>query len=185
MFSALPNTNFDITALISYSARSLPLGAPPPVVASIPYVSSWVGKPLPVDTADTDVSSELNLINPFDVPLKLQYMVGKVDTAINYASAVGYQHFELPIEYIPARLIQILITDSNGNAIVPQYTNWRQVFHGLHRALITRDCIMPPQSFYRVYLTKLASAFATGQVASSTPQIGLVGHREISTGGAR
>lgn len=191
----VPNT---IDVRISYAGRSLKAGAPTPKKVAIPYVSSYISKNFPADDEDSDESSELSLINPFDQPLKLQRLTGRCQNVRNInGSAIVYadegfsqiltagagDHY-LSMATPGEEMISVKIYDSNGRPIVKDFTIFRSVFPTATRSWeLDNGAVMDPQSYYRVFVDKqpaLIGDTADDFTIFSQLTIGAVGWREIS-----
>lgn len=192
----VPNT---IDVRISYAGRSLKAGAAPPKRVFIPYVSSYISKNFPADDEDSDESSELSIINPFDQPLKLQRLTGRCQNVRNIAGLAtvyadeGFSQVIVPglsSDYYLSmatpgeEMISVKIYDSNGRPIVKDFTIFRAVFPTTTRSWeFDNGAVMDPQSYYRVFVDKqpaLIGDTATDFTIFSQITIGAVGWREIA-----
>lgn len=130
-----------ITVQVSYAGRVVPPQDKRPRVIEVPYVAPFV-----TTFGNTyQQSNEFNLFNPFDTPLRVQRMTGRV-------LSDGAAPFILR-SYTPAPGVttqaQIQIFDNYGGKVVNDLTGVGDVFDAA-RAAWTFDTVMPPKAQYEV-----------------------------------
>lgn len=160
----------------------------------LPYWAAYACKPFTLGTADSDISTENDLYNPFDVPMEMERFIGR----INYYSGAAFNNantmteVEQSLNAAPSgggpaalgdALGQILcqITDSNGFTVVKKPTPFRLVFDAETRAWpVSHD--LPPGGYYIVSMTNnawiVAAPYAGKQVVAQ-PIVSMLGWREV------
>ncbi len=76
-----------INVQVSYVGRTVPPNQKLPRVIPVPYVAPWVTAI--GGAGGYQQSNEFNLFNPFDVPLRIQRLTGRVETASSSASGTS------------------------------------------------------------------------------------------------
>lgn len=177
--------------------RKLPLNAEIPQKISLPYWAAYTGKSFTLGTVDADQSSESDLYNPFDVPLRMERFIGRVgfqaaSSAFSSAAVTGEwegsQWLQLssagPSQTLADSLGQITcsITDSLGAPIVKKLTPFRLVFDAFSRSWpINHE--LPSGAYYNVVLANGAwtvgdPTAAIGAVLAQ-PIVSMLGWREV------
>jgi hypothetical protein len=186
-YGALP-----MTVTISYCARSLKANASPPALMPVPWVSKYISKSMDYAFVDNDTSQETDIINPYDVPVHLQRMTGRVVTQMYDTLGLITRFTDsdaLNTNVIAPGFdepnITVRIVDSAGNPIVRNATRIRQVFHNTTRSWeMSAGTTMPPNSFYNVVLAQVAGAAGALIVTQRQVHIAAVGWREYKRGAA-
>jgi hypothetical protein len=141
----LHNTAFPagaITAQVSYAGRVVPPNQKRPSVIDVPYAAPFV-------TTFGNIyqqSNEYNLFNPFDQPLRVQRMTGRV--LFDLSNQIVSLRSFTPAPGGPAQA-QIQIFDSWGGKVVNDLTGVGDVFDAA-RAAWTFDTVMPRKGQYDV-----------------------------------
>ena len=173
-FQHFGTTSRTVTARVSYFASTMPVGAPAPRRMFLPWVSSYIGKAFPYATADSDVSRETDLLNPFDTDLLISRLIGRFNlfgaTLDTNESRFG------------AQLIDVRVSLSNGDPLVRTDTPFAQVFGQEGRAWEQRNTILKPKQYFQVFVTKNATADVSEQ-STIQPFVSLVGYREMQISG--
>ncbi len=181
----------DISIRISYSARSIPPGAPPPRKLFLPYAASYTSKSFGANAAGVDQSLETDLVNPFDTELYLQRFTGRV-SALNLSLtppaiieamvAEGVMNYVCP-ESMAALQFNVRMVDSFGRPLVRELVPFRMVFSGVTRSWETDGAVMDPRSFIIAYLRKDAPfQGSTSANILAQASIGVVGFRSMVGG---
>lgn len=176
----------EIQVRISYSARSIPPGTPEPKKVSIPYAACYVSKSFNVNNAGTDSSSETDLINPFDEPLFLQRLTGRVaQLNLSNTPPTIYDSDETYAgETVSTIQYNVRLIDSFGRPLIRNFVPFRMAFSGVTRTWETDGDVMDPRSYVLAYVRKdVPYQGASGSNIISQAFIGLVGHRYV-VGGA-
>lgn len=172
----------DIGVIISYSARDLPQNYSPPPKVAVPYAAAYVSKPFDISAAGTDVSNETDLANPFDEPIVLQRMTGRVPVLSSQTSGFAYEKSGVPVA---AEQMNVRIVDSYGRPIIRDYAPMRQAFSALTRSweMDGQQIVMDPKSFYRAYMKFDApsNAIISGAAIYASGHIGFTGYREVKS----
>ena len=157
-----------VNVRVGYSARTV---FTRPKALYVPYVAKYVSKAFnPISAPGTDVSSELDLVNPHPEVFHLQRFTGRI---LNIDSQG--QADEIFSPGFSAR-----VTDSYGRPIVRSFTPFRSIFGMLTRSWeMDNGTELDPEAYYLVNLRKSAITGALG-AGSSQAFIGMVGWREMS-----
>lgn len=165
-----------LSVRVSYSGRSV--SGPMPKKIFIPYASCFVSKNFPSDTAGSDQSTELDLINPFDDVLYIHRFVGRCYfTNQGFVTEVGVGNDTAGREMFTVRM-----SDSNGRPIIRTFTVFRVAFPTPTRTWdLDGQAVMDPQSYYRVFVKKAAPIVGNFDTGPATTQVMMscVGWREI------
>lgn len=179
-------TSSPITVTVSYLGRSLPAGTRAPTSTKVPYVASYSSKTFDTFSvsADTDQSTETDLVNHTNAVLHLERIVGRVSS--NYFDSNQALNVDLSAD-AALRLLSIRMSDSQGNGIVPRVTQFGQVFPFATHAWRV-DATIPVGGYYVAYLSKIAAGpsvtgyglttFGVNQYQSQAT-IAIVGWREV------
>lgn len=123
---------------ITYVGKTVSPKQPRPKVLAVPYVAPFV-----TTVAQTyQQSNENNLFNPFDIPIRIQRLTGRV---LN--SNARLQLALTPTT--PTGDVTIMMNDSWGGKMVNNLTGPSDVFDCL-RAAWTVDTVMPPKGIYEI-----------------------------------
>lgn len=136
-----------LTVKVSYVGKTVPPNQSRPRIIPVPYVAPWVTR-----LGQTyEQSNEFDLFNPFDVPLRVQRLTGRLlnliapsgPTTGTCASLQGLT----PV--VGGSAISILMDDSWGGKMVNNNTGPGDVFDCL-RASWTVDTELPPKGVYNI-----------------------------------
>lgn len=158
-----------ITARITYFGVSVTEQLPKRVF--LPWVSAYVGKAFPYDTAGTDASNETDLLNPFDQDLVISRLVGRFNI-FNADSTVN-------LSRVGGQLLSVRAALSNGDPLVRTETPFVQVFGEEGRAWEQRNTILKPKQYFQLYVTKLAASNETSPGSTLQPYVSMVGYRTM------
>ncbi len=170
-----------VTVRVGYSCRTV---FTKPKRIYVPWVAKYVSKAFnPLTDADTDLSSELDLVNSNPEVLHLQRLTGRLlflgsSDGVPLTSSV--QPMSLGAQYMTLR-----ITDSYGRPIVRNYSTFDSVFNAQTRSWeMEGDAELDPEAYYLVNLKKGAMALdgpGAGFGATTQAQVfvGMVGWREM------
>lgn len=165
------------TARIGLAGRMLLDEPNPPRKLFLPYVSSWTSKQFDAyGVADTDQSTENELVNPFDAPLR----VYRFTHHTNLFDTSGAKNHEYDNNYadVDSNLFQVKIMGSNGFAVVPVFSTINQVFQRMTRSWeIEHE--LGASGYYIAYLNKLAPATLSTAAVQAIQFIGMIGDREV------
>lgn len=123
---------------ISYLGRYCEPGFRMPKEIAVPWVSLWA--PSLASTASAQ-SSELDLVNPFDRPLHVQRLIGRVRVTIAGAITNGPQ-----AQVVAGTLV---IKDSLGNNVVRDFSGFTDIFDG-PRSAWTVGSVLAPRERYNL-----------------------------------
>ncbi len=149
-----------MTGYVSYVGRTVAPDQPVPKVLAIPYAAPFI-------TTQTayQQSNEAHLFNPFDKPIRIQRMTGRV--------LITNLWLYSPTPVVPGSAITIQMNDSWGGKMVNNNTGPSDVFDSV-RAAWTVDTIMPPKGMYEVKVWNIPSTAYSVHVA-------MIGVREERT----
>jgi len=164
----IPNT---LNVRIGYSARTV---FTKPKRIYVPWVAKYASKSFnPIEDAGVDLSSDLDLVNPFSEPVHLQRFVGR--TLMLRANGTADEDGR----GFAAQYLNVRMTDSYGRPIVRSYTPFRSVFGALTRTWeLENGAQMDPKAFYIVNLRKDAMTTDTAGAAAQA-FVSVVGWREL------
>jgi|CXWL01.1.fsa_nt_gi hypothetical protein len=176
----------DVTTRISYACRVLPIDHKIPNKVNVPYVAFYASKVFDVQslTPDSDSSTELDLTNRFDAPLRIHRFVGRINeyALTSIIGVAGNNNSDVVFNHLGSRLLRVRMTDSRGEPVIPAPTMFRQVFDGPTRTW-DADFILPPKSFYTAVLTREAvSAVPANIQIQGQAMISMVGWHEMKGG---
>ena len=134
----------EISITTSYVGRFANVNDPPPKSITVRYVSAWTSN---WDTASvtTQQSGELDLVNPFLVPLQVQRFTGRL-LQTNQAGVTG-ETFAINA-ILPSTAMQLTMKDSYGNNIVRDFTFFGEVFDTLRRAWTFHKTLLAKERYY-------------------------------------
>ena len=135
----------------------------------LPWIAAYIGKAFPYASADTDVSKETMLLNPFDTDVVISRLIGR----FNVFSTAGQSNFAK----FGSHYMKLRIALSNGDSLVRTSTPFQQVFGEEGRAWEQRNTILRPKQFFQVYVEKVAGDNVT--IPTIQPFISMVGYREM------
>lgn len=154
------------TVWVTYAGRVASPNAPRPKTIQVPFVSPFI-----TDTSATyQETTENDLANPFDKPLRVQRLTGRVYTQTAGSSADEAQALT-PTAAGLASVLTVMMEDSWGGKMVNNPTGPSDVWDIL-RGAWTVDTMLPAKSQYRVRATNLNTA------AFQYLHVGLIATRE-------
>ncbi len=140
-----------MTGEVTYVGRTVAPNQPVPKVLAVPYVAPFI-----TNQTSYQQSNEAHLFNPFDIPIRIQRLTGRVTVT----SAWLYS----PTPVVPGSAITILMNDSWGGKMVNNNTGPSDVFDTV-RAAWTVDTIMPPKGVYEIKVWNIPSIAYSVHVA--------------------
>ena len=153
---------------------------------TLPWISSWVGvlntptggsvAPWVYPTT-TEETTEVDLYNPYDVPVYVDRMMGVVAST----SAAGFgQYFDPYTADAGLGAALIRMVDEGGRPILRDFTPFSHLFHMSDYSLKLKAS-MPPHSFWKAYLQENYSTLvAAGETAPSLQlMMSIIGKREV------
>lgn len=166
-----------ITCQVSYAGWVCSPKQPRPSVLAVPYAAAFVTQTIGTVSASPTLSyaesNENHLFNPFDIPLRIQRLTGRVvfKTA-NGFSVTQVAAYTPVVQSGTTMLVQMF--DSWGNKMVNDLTGPSDVFDA-SRCAWTVDTELPAKGIYVVKAWNLNTS-----VNSTTQQlhVGMVGMRE-------
>lgn len=176
----------DVAMRISYACRILPADYKMPNKVQVPYVAFYASKVFDVQstTVDSDTSTELDLTNRFDAPLRIHRFVGRVNeyALTSIVGVAGNNNSDVIFNHLASRLLRVRMTDSRGQPTIPTPTLFRQVFDGPTRTWDS-DFILPPKSYYTAVLEREAvSSVPTNVQLQGQAMISMIGWHEMKGG---
>lgn len=176
--------NSDIVSTVSISGKVVPKFRGTPHVIQLPWAACYASKGFVTPgSLDSDQSRETDLVNPFDVPVRLQRMVGRVNF---FNTTLGYNaDWEVSNTYFVTDDLTLRMTSSDGDQIVRTDSPFASVFSPVTRTWELDGAIMPPRSFWMAYLTQAANSGinALNVPIINTALISIVGHRDVALKG--
>lgn len=190
-FEHLGQNPFPVKVAVIYICRSMPEGHKIPARVMVPWVGSYNSKSFDQITdapASSDRSSELDLLNPFRVPLEIVKLTGRATLTSQVSEEIG-----LAIEEqmnFRSRLAKVRIRSSRGDDVVRTPTPFNGLFPlGWREWGIAGQWLMRPGEFYKARIDVDSVDYTTateggdsitypGRVQFS---MGLIGYRAIAT----
>ncbi len=168
-----------VNVRVGYSCRTVFVQ---PRKIYLPWVAKYASKAFnPIENADVDVSSELDLVNPHPEVFHLQRFVGRTQILRTDQTAS-----ENDPQYFGSRYLQMRMVDSYGRPILRNFAPFRSVFGALTRSWeMDNGAELDPEAYYRVNLRKDALTLAGGSndiAAVAQAFISMVGWRELEGG---
>lgn len=151
-----------ITGQVSYVGKTVAPNQPVPSVIAVPYAAPFV-------TTVGNVyqqSNEKDLFNPFDVPLKIQRMNGRV---MQFASGARAESVAALTPVTPQSDVTILMNDSWGGKMVNNNTGPSDIFDAARASWLT-DTVMPGKGVYEARIWNIPADYQI--------HIAMIGHRE-------
>lgn len=195
-FEHLGQNPFPVKVAVIYICRTIPSGMKTPSRLMVPWVGSFNSKAFDqlTDTpASSERSSELDLLNPFKVPLEVVKITGRATLIRGGGEFSGGPIPDIAIEEIMqfrARLATVRIRSSRGDDIVRTPTPFNGLFPlGWREWGIAGQWLMRPGEFYKARLDVAAMDFVTSTADNESLafpgrvqfSMGLVGYRAIAT----
>ncbi len=190
-FEHLGQNPFPVKVQVIYICRTVPEGQKMPARVMVPWVGSYNSASFDQLTdaaAGSDYSSELDLLNPFKIPLEITKLTGRA--ALVTTDAAGLTEGTEELLAFRSRLATVRIRSSRGDDVVRTPTPFNGLFPLGWRAWdIAGQWLMRPGEFYKVRVDVAAVDFDTstedneslvnpGRVQFS---FGMIGYRSIST----
>jgi|CXWL01.1.fsa_nt_gi hypothetical protein len=151
-----------LTIDVSYSGRRLAQD-PLPKEIDVPYVALFAPPETVPGVATSASSADINLVNPFLVPLHVQRLMGRImnrTTSPNLFDQLG-------------GAVQVLMKDSYGQNMVRDFLPWNMVYDVNRRAWTINQVLKPKERYY---------ASITGMTATATQFssafISMIGYRK-------
>lgn len=177
---------------VAYICRTWDPSRPEPRKTKVPWAASFESKSFLYEDAapkDESVSSNLDILNPFGVPLELARISGRC-TALNL-SAINGSYTNYVYEDL-CEMRQVLSTmrmrSSRGFDLVRTPVPFAGVFPPNWRSWDILDgWCMAPQEYYRVQINTIAvpDTVAATHVATSQFSVGIVGYRDVEVASLR
>ncbi len=183
VFTHLGQNHFPVIVDMLYICRSLPLNYVPPQQVRVPWVGSYNSVSfdnLADQSATQDLSSELDIVNPFRQPLELSRMVGLVSAVVAGASGGGASG--LNVECAMAHRFKygtLRMRSRSGDEVVGKKTVFNGLFpYGWRAWDIPPGWALAPGEFYKAQL----SISATSATAPDSAQLGSIQYSIAATG---
>lgn len=191
-FEHLGQNPFPVNVEVIYICRTVPENQKIPARLMVPWVGSFNSKSfdqLTGTAASSDQSSELDLLNPFRVPLEIVKLTGRA-SLISTDNVTTFPTADEERMQFRSRLATVRIRSSRGDDVVRTPTPFNGLFPLGWRAWdIGGQWLMRPGEFYKVRIDVAAVDFATaaddnestvepGRVQFS---VGMIGYRSIAT----
>jgi hypothetical protein len=189
-FEHLGQNPFPVKVKVIYICRSLPEGHKRPSRVMVPWVGSYDSKAftqLTDQPAASDFSSELDLLNPFKVPLEIVKFTGRATLTSQPSENVGLAVEEQML--YRTHLAKVRIRSSRGDDVVRTPTPFNGLFpYGWREWGIAGQWLMRPGEFYKVRLDVAAVDFKTTDETNGSLvpparvqfSMGIVGYRAIA-----
>lgn len=170
-----------------YVARSLPENYQPPASIKVPWVTSYVSKSFDETAgaiASTDSSSELNITNPFQVPVEISRLVGSMAFNFNQDNGLDSTIQEVSEDWEDHRfrLTKVTIRSSRGDELARSPTKFNLLFPFDWRAWdVPSGWWMRPGEYYKILVVTDALDYVPNVLLVGQVQFGIVavGYREI------
>lgn len=159
----------NVSVYVSYAGRRLESTFRMPADIDVPYVALYATE----RGADTGISSELHLVNPFLVPMRVQRLTGRVEQILANPVPFGnvQEDFALGLLDFPTDF-GITMEDTYGYKVVKSTTPVGHVFD-LPRRAWTFNKVLLPKERYTVRLNGTA-----GSMSNRLLTIAMIGHRK-------
>lgn len=159
------------TCRIVYAGRVLSADAPIPEKIHVPWATAFVGASKAAGTDTTEQSREHHLVNPFDVPLKVQRFIGRLAQVIgSFAEAPSAGAVDAALQLATIRMV-----DSGGRIVIRDPTPFNHVFSIKDRAW-TVNAVLPPRGFYVAYFDERYSSLSGNAIQVF---LSMIGHRTV------
>ncbi len=155
-----------------YSGQKMPVGYKPKKVF-LPYVSSYVSSVFDASESGSDMSSETDILNPFNEPIFIERFVGRVSVFTN-ESQVDLDNLVLPIGSYTIRMV-----DSRGHRIVRDPAVFGQVFWNPLRTWELGGKVQLDSGAHVIVELFKTSLGLTENTVFTQAAVSLVGWREI------
>jgi len=190
-FEHLGQNPFPVNVEVVYICRTVPEGQRIPSRVMVPWVGSYNSKSftqLTDEPGSSDQSSELDLLNPFRVPLEITKLTGRC-TLVAYTPELNQNAALEEIMQYRSRLATVRIRSSRGDDVVRTPTPFNGLFpYGWRAWDIAGNWLMRPGEFYKVRIDVAPVDYETIPFPESTVNpgrvqfsMGLIGYRSIAT----
>jgi hypothetical protein len=171
----------DLSVDVIYVGRSLPSDFPTPKEQWLPWIAAF-DNPLLAFTAgqaDSTLSTQSQLVNPFDEDLWIHRLIGRTQLSPPNGSFV-YAELGGGINAIAAvnvfRDTTVRATDSFGRILVRDATPFTHLFHYSDRSW-TVSSVLQPKGYYLFQLDRAYTGTQAGWSAANC--ISMVGYRKV------
>ena len=143
----------------------------------LPYVAAFTSKAFSLfsTSADSDQSTEADLVNALDVPIDVERFCGRLT---HYETGFASLQYRERAPDAALRLLRVRMESSMGETPIRDFATFGQVFYYHTKTWEVRHQL-PPKAFYSVTVDKLAVAVDPSLPANTHAHISLVGSREI------
>ncbi len=168
---------------MSIVGRSLPVDCPVPRTIDMPWISFWQSKALncTVSASSTfltrDQSRETDLVNPFNTPLFLQRLVGRLPTVGANANGT-FEANDAGFCFIGSEFVTLRMVNSYGGVLVKDFTPFYDLFH-LYDKAWTVNTKMPPKTFLTTFLECNTTTSTQTSTQNAIAMIGMIGYRKV------
>lgn len=164
------NSTVTIGARLGYVCQEAP--GPVPPEWCIPFAASYTA-PGGIGGAAlfTDVSAESDLVNPYDEPVFVRRMVGRIARD----RLVDAQYFN---QALVGSALQLRMTSSSGRAVLRDSAPFTHVFPPTHKQWLTNS-VLPPQGYYVAAIEQNYASFGALSANTFQPIIGMSGYRKV------
>lgn len=164
------NSGVTVQVRLTYVCQEAP--GPAPQELYIPFAANFIGAG-GVGGANvfTDISQESDLLNPFDEPVFVRRMVGRV--AKDRTSDAQYSDQDLV-----GLGLKVRMSGSSGRAVVRDPVPFNHLFPTTHRQWLTNS-VLAPRGYYVVAVEQDYSAFGGLSANRFQPVIGMSGYRKV------
>jgi hypothetical protein len=183
LFYNVSQLPFALTARFSLQGFVCAPGTKDPKSRFLPYAASYVSKIFQTSNADSDSSTEQDLVNNTDTTLYLDKLTGRLD---EFTSATSYRSDGMgsnvtgaqePSDPAGMYALTLLAQTGKGQTLIPYASTFRAALCGATRAWKFRGGLLEPGDYVIASLILAAqSSFTTYAQA----HIGMTGHREVS-----
>lgn len=156
---------------VIYVGRSLPADFPRPQVRHIPWIAQAPKLDATITTSgDTIVqTTEADLVNPFDVPLKVQRFIGDFYNSVDRAGNVGVT------ADVQGELTLMRAVDHEGGILVKDSTPFSHLF-GYNDRSWTVNTVLAPKGFF-IFFIERNYAGLSGDPVTTAPIFTMTGYR--------
>lgn len=167
---------------ISYSARSFPSQYKPKKV-NVPYLMNYTSKPMSLAAADTDQSTETDILNIFPYPLRIYRIMGRINNLINIPPNYNNENASGTAGGVPAvaNLIRLTMVNSKGQPLIRDLTPVGAAFNQQNRVWETYPgkTILEPGEHINVLIDKLASPSSSVSAVQCVTFISVLAYGQI------
>lgn len=177
---------------VMYICRTWDPNMPEPKKCKAPWAASFESKAFRYENAapkDESVSSNLDVLNPFGIPLELARISGRC-TALNLSAIASTQENYIYEDLCEMRqvLSTLRMRSSRGFDLIRTPVPFAGVFPPNWRSWDILDgWSMAPQEYYRVQINTIAvpDVVAATHVATAQFSVGIVGYRDVEIASIR